>query len=207
MKIALIAALAVVVLWTAWGYFSSKVEKPNYKVLEKTNGYEVREYEPLIVAETTVAGDYRESLNQGFTIIAGYIFGDNTTKQKISMTAPVTEQVDVSEKISMTAPVTASLEGESRTIAFVMPSEYTLETLPTPNDERVKLREVPARKMAVKKFSWLRTEKRVEKAKAELLLELESNGVEAVGVPQYAGYNAPWTPPWMIRNEVMVEIK
>ncbi len=201
----LIIVVLVLVLWSVWGYFGSNVEQAQYGVLKKEGMYEVREYKARIVAETTVEGSYDESLNKGFSIIAGYIFGDNTAQEKIAMTAPVTQKT--SEKIAMTAPVVASLEGSSRVISFVMPASYTLATLPVPNDARVSLKEVPAQKIAVLRFSWFRSESRVIEKQRLLQDALSKDGVVIVGTPSYAGYNAPWTPPWMNRNEVQVEIK
>ena len=122
------------------------------------------------------------------------------------MTSPVIEKSAASESIAMTTPVVASLEGESRTITFGMPSSYTLETLPVPNDSRVQIVTIPEKKMAVIRFSWMRSNTRVESKKKELLEQLKKDEITVVGEPQYAGYNAPWTPPWMMRNEVMVEI-
>ena len=199
--------IGIVILWSAWGYFASNVEQAEYVVAQKGNGYEVRTYASHIVAETSVSGSYQEALNEGFRIIAGYIFGGNVGKQKVAMTAPVTEQVSA-EKIAMTAPVTTSAaDGGTRTVAFVMPKGYTLDTLPVPNDSRVKLVSRPERTMAVLRFSWYRTTARVQKKEAELLLLLKRDGITIKGTPIYAGYNAPWTPPWMVRNEVMVEIE
>jgi hypothetical protein len=206
MKIIIITVILLLV-WSVWGYFGSNVEQARYTVLKKTDGYEVREYAPRIVAQTTVSGSYQESLNEGFRIIAGYIFGGNVKKESVAMTAPVTTQKVVSEPVAMTAPVMTSREGESRVVSFVMPSSYTLATLPTPNDARVKLLEVPAQKFAVLSFSWFRSKSRVERMQRELRESLTKDTVEIVGSMQYAGYNAPWTPPWMIRNEVMVEIR
>jgi len=199
--------IGVIVLWSAWGYFASNVERMEYSVLESKKDYEIRMYAPHIVAQTTIKGSYNDSLNEGFRIVAGYIFGGNTKKESIAMTAPVLEKKEGSEKIAMTAPVLASVEGESRTIAFGMPRSYTLETLPTPTDPRVKIVAIPEKKMAVIRFSWLRTTKRVESKKQTLIDALKRDGVMIVGEPQYAGYNGPATPPWMTRNEVLVEIQ
>lgn len=223
--------VGIIILWSIWGYLSSRVENTEYKVIEAKENYEVRLYSEHLVAQTTVQGPYSEALNQGFRIVAGYIFGGNTKKESIAMTAPVIEKKPgqdslasstigsiqnssqnsapekVSESIAMTAPVTATVEGESHTIAFSMPRSYTLETLPTPNDSRIQIVTIPEKKMAVIRFSWYRTDARVFAKKKELLDTLKKEGVETVGVPQYAGYNAPWTPPWMTRHEVLVEIK
>jgi len=200
------AFVAILVLWTVWGAVSSQVENTPYTVLEQAKGYEVRLYPEHIVAQTTVEGSYSDALNTGFGIVAGYIFGGNTKQESIAMTAPVVEKTAGSEKIAMTAPVVASLEGESHTISFGMPSSYTLETLPTPNDSRVEIVTVPEMKMAVLRFSWFRTDGRIQSKKEELLSALARDGVTVSGLVQYAGYNAPWTPPWMTRNEVLVEI-
>lgn len=205
MKI-LIVVLVVVLLWSLWGYFSSSVEQAQYTVIKKADGYEIREYAAHIEAQTTVEGSYSEALNKGFTIIATYIFGGNTKKESIAMTAPVREQKQSSEKIAMTAPVVASTQEGSRVIAFVIPKSYSLATLPTPNDPRVRLVEVPEKKMAVLRFSWFRNSDRIQKMEERLLANLAKDKIVTVGNPSYAGYNAPWTPPWMARNEVMIEI-
>jgi len=205
MKI-LLVIVVVLILWSILGYFSSNVEQAEYSVLKKANGYEIRQYPAHIVAQTTVEGSYDQALNKGFRIIAGYIFGGNIKKESIAMTAPVTAQKSVSEKIAMTAPVTARTEGSSRVIAFVMPKSYTLESLPVPNDSRVKLVQVPAKKMAVLRFSWSRNSERIENMEKQLLAMLSRDKVESIGSPSFAGYNAPWTPPWMTRNEVLVEL-
>ena len=123
------------------------------------------------------------------------------------MTAPVVEKKSASESIAMTAPVMANIEGESHTIAFGMPKSYTLETLPTPDDPRVKIETVNEKKMAAIRFSWIRTDSRVQSKKQELLDALKKDNVLVIGEPQYAGYNAPWTPPWMMRSEVLVEVR
>lgn len=199
--------IGIIILWSVLGYFSSRVETAKYSVIESKKEYEIRLYPAHIVAQTTVKGSYQESLNQGFRIVAAYIFGGNTKKESIAMTAPVVEKSSTSESIAMTAPVIATVEGESHTIAFGMPRSYTLETLPVPLDTRVKIVTIPEKKMAVIRFSWLRTDARVQTKKQKLLDLLKKDTVSVIGEVQYAGYNAPWTPPWMTRNEVLMEIK
>ncbi|MEI7488416.1 MAG: heme-binding protein [Chryseobacterium sp.] len=201
------ALIGIVFLWSLWGYFSSRVENTQYSVLESKTGYEVRLYPEHIVAQTTVKGTYKEALNEGFRIVAGYIFGGNTKRESIAMTAPVIEKKSASESIAMTAPVMANIEGEAHTITFGMPKSYTLETLPTPDDPRVKIETVNEKKMAAIRFSWIRTDSRVQSKKQELLDALKKDNVLVIGEPQYAGYNAPWTPPWMMRSEVLVEVR
>ncbi len=205
MKSLLIVA-TILILWSIWGYFSSNVEQATYSVLKKADGYEIREYAPSIVAQTTVNGPYDKALNEGFRIIAGYIFGGNVKSESIAMTAPVTAESPTSESIAMTAPVTASTQEDVSVVSFVMPKTYTLDTLPKPLDSRVSLVELPARKMAVLRFTWLRNTDREQKMKEQLMAMLARDGIPTIGNPSYAGYNAPFTPPWMARHEVMVEI-
>ena len=207
----LITFIVIVTLWSAWGFLGSRVEQTEYTVIKKMNGYEIREYPAHIVAQTTVQGSYGESMGSGFSIVAGYIFGGNIKKESIAMTTPVVaekgEAKQVSENIAMTAPVVATNEGDSQTISFGMPRSYTLETLPTPNDPRVKIVALPAKKYAVMQFSWYRSDARIKKMQEKLLSMLARDGVAAEGSIAYAGYNAPWTPPWMTRNEVLVELR
>lgn len=206
----IIAFIVIIGLWSIWGFVGSQVEQTEYTVLKTMNGYEIREYPAHIVAQTTVKGSYNDSMGSGFSIVAGYIFGGNTKKESISMTAPVVaqngEDNKVSESISMTAPVVATNDGNSQTISFSMHRSYTLETLPTPNDPRVKIVMVPTKKYAVIRFSSYRTDARIKSMQEKLLTLLNRDGVESLNNLAYAGYNAPWTPPWMMRNEIMIEI-
>lgn len=202
----LLTVFVVLVVWSLWGFFSSKVEQVAYTVTSRKKGYEIRMYPEHIVAQTTVAGSYQEALSQGFRIVAGYIFGGNTKKERIAMTTPVIEQKK-SEAIAMTAPVMASVEGDMRTIAFGMPRSYTVETLPVPTDSRVKIVTVPEKHMAVMRFSWFRFENRVQKKKEQLRSALRRDQIKTKGEVQYAGYSAPGTPPWMTRNEVLIEVE
>lgn len=199
--------LIILIIWSIYGYFSSKAEKTEYKVLESKEKYEIRLYSPRIIAETVVKSNYEDSLNEGFRIIAKYIFGSNTKKENIPMTTPVLEVKEKSENIAMTTPVIATVDGESHKVAFNMPRSYTLETLPKPEDNRIKIVKLGEIKMAVIRFGWIRTESKVIEKKNELLELLKNENIKVKGEPYYAGYNAPWTPPWMTRNEVMVEIE
>ena len=129
----------------------SNVEQPKYQVVESSGNVEIRDYTPMIVAEAEVSGDRPDAIGKGFRIIADYIFGNNTAAQKVPMTAPVTQQG--SEKIAMTAPVTQQGDGNTWRVRFVMPSSYTIETLPKPNNPAVKLKEIGAKRYAVIRFS------------------------------------------------------
>lgn len=200
--------IVLLLLWTVGSYLVVKtIEKPAYTVLEKRDGYEIREYESYIVAETIVSGNRQEALTKGFQIIADYIFGNNASKNSIAMTSPVLES-QTSEKISMTSPVLSTENSlESRTISFVLPSKYTLETLPTPNNAAVTIREVPSHKVAVLKFTWYATTPRIEKKKETLISLLENDQVLVTGDIQVAQYNPPLSMPLMLRNEIIVPIE
>lgn len=210
MSYTFIVLIVIFLLWTAWGFFGSNVEQADYTVLKKMSDYEIREYPARIVAQTTVTGSPLESMNSGFSLVAEYIFGGNTRKESIAMTAPVVAQDsdrnNLSENIAMTAPVISTKDGSSQTISFGMPRSYTLETLPIPNDPRVKIVTIPTKKYAVMGFSWYRSDGRIKSMQDQLSKSLDRDGIVTKGDVMYAGYNAPWTPPWMMRNEVLMEI-
>jgi len=203
--------IAVAALWTLSGWLPTrKIEQPFYKTLKKIDGLEIRQYKAFILAETEVSGDYESALNEGFMTIADYIFGNNKSRSQISMTSPVKETAKetASEKISMTSPVKETAKGKDKhIIAFVMPAKYTLQTLPSPNTTRIKFREQPSCKVAVLRFSWWSGSARIARKKALLLEKVAKGHLKAKSPPSYAGYNPPWTPPWLRRNEVMVEVE
>lgn len=210
MDIKLVAVGIVIVIflgWVAYGYFSIRgIEEPEYSVIEKREGYEVRLYAPYVIAAAEVEGNFQESIEKGFTIVAGYIFGGNTAKSKIAMTAPVQETKAV--KIAMTAPVLETSAGtDLRRISFVMPKEYTMENLPTPDDSRVQLLQIPERKVAVLRFSWSSDAQTVAKKKIEFSERLKNDGFTQLGEPEAAFYNPPWTPPFMLRSEILIPIE
>ena len=187
-----------------WSAMASNVETPSYKVSSKSGNLEVREYGPTIVAEATVAGERDKAIQRGFRIIADYIFGNNLSSTKVAMTAPVMQQS--SEKIAMTAPVIQQASGKSWNVRFVMPSKYTMETLPKPVNPKVALIEVPAMRFAAIRFSGFAGQGSLDKHEAELRAFMAERGLTATSEPQYAFYNAPWTLPFMRRNEVMIEV-
>lgn len=197
----------LLLLWFLGSYIVIRnIEEPSYTLLEKKDGYEIRQYDSYIIAETEVGGEYREAMGQGFRIIADYIFGNNKSKTSISMTVPVLESV--SEKIEMTAPVINTMSTDKkRKVSFVLPSKYTLETLPQPNNSAVNLREVESRKVAVRRFSWYATEKRISNQKAILEEKLIKDNVSMIDTMQVAQYNPPLSFPFTLRNEIIVDIK
>jgi effector-binding domain-containing protein len=205
----IIIIISIVVIWSAFGYFTSRVEQAEYKVISKTDSYEIRLYPKHIVAQTTVEGDYRSGMSSGFRIVANYIFGGNTAQQPIAMTAPVVSTNTGATKgasIAMTAPVVINENAGNQTVSFGMPKGYTLETLPIPNDNRVKLVEVPERTVAAARFWGFRNERTISKASAKLISSLKKDNIKTLGSVSYAGYSGPGTPPWMVRNEVLIEV-
>jgi hypothetical protein len=188
------------------------IEEPKYRVIEQAGEFELRVYDPKIIAEVEVSGTLKEASNKGFKLIAGFIFGKNTSRtnidnnEKISMTAPVTMQAKPqSEKISMTAPVSMEKSGEKWRMHFVMPSKYTLATLPKPNNEAVTIKQVDGAKYAVVRFSGFAGKAKADKKTAELEKWLKSRNIKTTGKPELARYNPPWTLPFMRRNEVMIK--
>lgn len=208
-KLFMILAIVLVVLfglWMLWGWFSVRnIEQPTYKVISTNELYEVREYEPQLIAKVTVSGTMDSATNDGFRLIADYIFGNNTTQEAVAMTAPVT--VQNSEPIAMTVPVT-STEGSdgTYTIAFVMPSKYTLETLPKPVNPQVVIEEVPSKTYAVLTFSGYTGEKKVDEKEKILFEALQADDIQNSGTATLSQYNPPWTPWFMRRNEIWVEL-
>lgn len=188
-----------------WSAVASNVETPVYMVSSKSGNLEIREYGPTIVAEATVEGERHQAIQRGFRIIADYIFGNNLSSTKVAMTAPVIQQS--SEKIAMTAPVIHQAKGTSWNVRFVMPSKYTIETLPKPVNPQVALIEVPATRFAVIRFSGFAGQVSLDKQEALLRAFMAERSLVAASLPQYAYYNAPWTLPFMRRNEIMIEIK
>ncbi|MGI9461764.1 MAG: SOUL family heme-binding protein [Alphaproteobacteria bacterium] len=204
----------ILALWVIIPMTINDVKEPAFKVLSSQKNIQIRQYAPYIVAEVTVNGKRREAANQGFRLIADYIFGGNQSKknsatsEKIAMTAPVIQAQNTSEKIAMTAPVIQELtSGGQWIVQFIMPAEYTMATLPVPNNSKVRLLSVPAKKWAVIKFSGLWSDRAINQKWAVLQNYIKHNQLDMVGRPRTAFYNAPITLPPFRRNEVMVEIK
>jgi DNA gyrase inhibitor GyrI len=187
-----------------WGPIVSNVEQPKYSVVASEKDIEIRNYAPVIVAETEVAGERDNAISGGFRTIADYIFGNNLSSQKVAMTAPVTQQA--SEKIAMTAPVTQQGNGNTWQVRFVMPASYTIDTLPKPKNPAVKLKEIEGKRFAVIRFSGMAGEDSLKRHTDELEAYLRSKNLQSLSAPTYAFYNPPWTLPLLRRNEVMIEV-
>lgn len=185
------------------------IEEPQFTVIEKSPPFELRSYAPMILAEVQVEGDLDTASSKGFRLIAAYIFGQNQVSEKIAMTAPVAveEQEPKSAKIAMTAPVNIEANSGKWTVSFVMPSEYTLDTLPKPLNSQVQLRQIPAVKRAVIHFSGFYNENKVAEKTLELEQWMKTKNLQPQGSPKFARYNPPWTLPFLRRNEIMFDVR
>lgn len=182
------------------------IEKAKYDVVEQSDDFELRRYAPQIVAETIVDGDFDDVGNEGFRRLAAYIKGENRKRQSISMTGPVS-QSEESEKIAMTAPVNQQKAGQRWRITFMMPSEYSMETLPEPMDERIALKQVPGQLVASLRYSGTWSRKRYEEKRAQLMSILLERGLKPLSEPIYARYDPPFMPWFLRRNEVLISVE
>ena len=184
---------------------SHATEEPEYQIVRKLEGIEVREYAAYRVAEMVVAGPAGEAGSQAFPVLAGYIFGKNKGDRKIAMTAPVT-QAAVPVKLEMTAPVTQTAAPGGFLVQFVLPKDVTLASAPEPLDARVKLREVPPSRVAVIRFSGFWSESNYNDHLAKLQAALRAADLAWSGEPVYSRYNPPFTPWFMRRNEIWLHL-
>lgn len=181
-------------------------EEPPFTVEDRANRFEIRLYEPQVIAEVEVTGDRAEAANRGFRPLANYIFGGNQPNAKIAMTAPVVQTRAQGQTIAMTAPVSQTASQNGWRVRFVMPEGYRLEDMPAPNDQTVRLSAQPARRMAVVRFSGLASNRAIAQAEANLISGLTARGETPAGPVEYAFYDPPWTLPFLRRNEVMVPL-
>lgn len=186
------------------GTIVSNVEQPRYQTIAAEKNIEIRDYAAMIVAEVELPGERDDAIQEGFRLIADYIFGNNSSAQQVAMTSPVTQQAG--EKIAMTAPVTQQGDGGSWRVRFVMPASYTMETLPKPNNTAVTLKEIPGGRRAVIRFSGLAGKESLARHTEQLSDFIRAKGLKAASTPTYAFYNPPWTLPFLRHNEVMVDV-
>lgn len=181
------------------------IEEAVYNEVIKEGKFEIRDYAPQILAETLVEGDLEQAGNEAFNRLFRYISGDNRSRRKVEMTAPVSQEPK-GEKIKMKAPLGQERVQEKWAVSFMMPASYTLETLPEPVDRRINLRQVPARRMAVVRYSGFWSEKNYLRYKMELESWIRDRGITIVGAPVWARYNPPFTPWFLRRNEILIPI-
>jgi len=207
MKLFFVAFVLLFAVGAALAY-----EQPKYEIVKKYDGFELRRYTPYIVAETVVSGEFDDAGNKAFRILFKYISGDNLKKTEIPMTAPVNQSpaTEAGEKIEMTAPVEQTSQGKNSgtyVISFIMPSNYTIETLPVPSDPRIKLQQVKSRLLAALTYSGTWSEKRYRQHEAALLEAVKNAGMITIGEPIFARYNSPFTLWFLRKNEVLVEVE
>jgi hypothetical protein len=201
------------------------VESPEYEVLQREGILELRRYAPYLTASVAVGADgYNEAAYAAFNLLAGYIFGNNTEAGTIAMTAPVTSSRAPGTKIAMTAPVTServrSTALEAATplctvrcageyvVRFTMPSRFrSLAELPTPNDSRVYLDEVPEHLAVAARFGGRMDDEAVAAAVRQLEVWIEREGFVALGEPEAAQFDAPWKPGFVRHNEVLIPVQ
>ena len=185
------------------------IEEPEYRVVKEYEGFELRRYAAFLIAATEVQGEFDAAGNRGFRILFDYISGNNEQAEAIAMTAPVGQRAK-GEKIAMTAPVSqVKADGSANlySISFVVPGEYTLETVPRPRDPRVRIQQVPSRLVAVRRYSGRWRIGNYRENESVLLQAVANAGLQTVGEPEYARYNSPFKPWFMRRNEVMIEVR
>ena len=181
------------------------IEELEYKVLEKDERYEIRQYEDHILAEVEVEGSAKDAGNKAFSLLFKYISGENKTRSKLDAKGQI--QQEKSQKISMTAPVNQEQVGDKWLVSFVMPSKYTMDSLPEPKNERVKLREVKGRKMVALRYSGTWSEKRYLAHKNKLIEYMKEKSLQRAGEVVWARYNSPFSLWFLRRNEVLYPIK
>jgi len=195
---ALITILSILAIgfigWQLWFALLIGIKKPGYKVLQKKEGYEIRKYDPYIIAQTEVVGTPETGTNEGFKILASYIFGKNREKIKIPMTSPVLIETDDDDQ-------------NEQEISFFMPHNYTIKTLPKPEDERIKIKEKKGKIFAVYRFSLYPSDKRLERKKEKFKAMLKRDNIKPKSEIILARYNPPFILPFLMRNELLVEVK
>ncbi|MGB8326245.1 MAG: heme-binding protein [Steroidobacteraceae bacterium] len=197
------ALLFVVALWSTP---LMAIEEPVYTLIERQEPFEVREYQSYVVAETLVDGTFDSVGSEGFRRLFRYISGANREAARIAMTAPV-EQAAAGTKISMTAPVEQQRAGRHWRIAFVLPASYTLASAPRPTDDRIAISEVPARRVAVVRYSGTWGQARYDSELAALRHFIGERGLRAIGEPVFSRYNPPFMPWFLRRNEIQVPVQ
>lgn len=182
------------------------IEEAEYEVVRKDGDIELRDYEPSIVAETLVKSDFEGASNKAFRTLFRYIDGENETRGKIAMTAPVSQEPS-SQKIAMTAPVSQEAADNGWLISFMMPRSFTMQTIPKPTNPAVEIRRNPAYRAAAIRYSGTWSENNYNKYHDKLTDWLNEQGLQTAGPSVWARYNAPFTPWFMRRNEILIRVE
>lgn len=204
LKVFLLCSLLVIgAASLLWSCITPPVESPPYSVIESEGPIELREYGRLLIAEVSVEGERKQAITQGFRVIADYIFGKNMGSKKIAMTAPVVQEGgSKGEKIAMSAPVVQEGTGDEWRVYFIMPSEYTLSTLPKPLNPDITLRELPSKRVISIQFTGNANAELIRRKETELREYIMDQGLKIKEPASYAFYDPPWTLPFLRRNEI-----
>ena len=182
-------------------------ENQPYDVVADRDGWQLRHYPPHLVAEVEVSGDFGDAGNRAFGVLVSFISGNNVQRGKVSMTAPVLQESGPDNAATTRqGPAAQDLPLQRHRIAFVMPSTYSLATLPVPNDSRITIREMPAQDMAARTFSGRWTARSYREQLAALEQDVATAGMDVVGPPRYARFDPPWKPGFLRRNEVLLPV-
>ena len=182
------------------------VEKQKYTVIQKDGAFQIRTYPPYIVIQTLVDADFEQAGNTAFRRLFNYISGNNRSKEKIAMTAPVNQKIE-SQKIAMTAPVNQQKSGDNWAVSFVMPGKYTMETLPQPLDQNLVIKQIPSQKMASIKYAGPWSRKLYDKKELDLRQFIKKQNLKIIGQPTWARYNPPFCPAFLRRNEILFPVE
>lgn len=196
---------AVLLLLLTGATTAMATEEAPYTVIKTEDIFELREYAPQVLAEIIVDGDLEGAGSKAFRPLFRYISGDNKSRGKIAMTAPVSQELK-GEKISMTAPVSQQSVQGKWAVSFMMPASYTMETLPTPDDPNIKLRQIPARHVAAIRYSGFWSQEKYLLNKEKLEKWVKDNRFTVTGEPVWARYNSPFTPWFLRRNEILIPV-
>lgn len=201
----LITVLSTVFLTGCSVFGIRTAEEPQYQVLSDEGHIQIRHYPAMIVAQTEVTEDYKNSSSEGFKRLAGYIFSNNKKQQKIAMTAPVIQEQEA-ETMAMTAPVIQQKSATVWLMAFVLPQEYSLSTAPVPLDSSVTIKEIAGKKIAVIRYSGSLSEQGIGEKSEELKSWVDKQGYKAISPARSAAYDPPWTLPFLRRNKIHIDI-
>jgi len=182
---------------------AAAIDEPKFKLVHQYADFEVRDYAPYLVADTTVSGGFEDAGTEGFKRLFSYISGNNSARSSVAMTAPV---IQAGQKIEMTAPVLQSAGVGAFVIRFVMPSSSTLQSLPVPNDKRIVIREAPSARFAVIRYSGFWSEANYRTHLGQLKAAIARERLTIIGEPVWARYDPPFMPWFFRRNEIMIPI-
>jgi hypothetical protein len=186
-------------------------EQQPYEVVRREGDVEVRRYPAHLVAEVTIAAAFEDAGNRAFRSLFGYISGENRSRTKVAMTAPVVQTASPGEsvEIAMTAPVVQQSAGadDGFVVAFVLPAGLTLETAPEPTNPAVRVRLVPESTAAALRFAGRWSEASYARHLAELRAALDAAGLIPHGSPRFARFDAPYVPAFLRRNEVILDVE